>query len=844
MNNAMLIMEEHSFGMQRRKFLCVYWLRIFFPVFMKKLLITILLCSAVSTVLAQHLDGNLTLKGVIADSLDQKGLVSTTITLKDSANLNVVKRTISKHNGSFEFDGLSKQTYQLTIASVGYRPRIINVPATLWRYIQVAELGKVFLSATTNELKTVLVTTSKPVIRQEIDRLAYDVQADPESKALTVIEMLRKVPMVTVDGDDNIQLQGSSSYRIFINGKPSALMTNNPKDVLRSMPANTVQKIEIITTPPAKYDSEGLAGIINIITTKKTTDGYNGALMARYSAPWGPAGNFTGTFKKDKFGLTGYIGESRQVQTTTGSVNYRETFFPQSTYLQTGDRNNSGNYRYGSAELSFEQDTLHLLTAGFNYNKGAYQSTSDFLSLFSSESPSVLPQSYNLLNNGSNGYTGIDASLNYQLGFKQNKAQLVTASYRYSYFTNTQEDELRIINRLNYDGPDYNQQNDAGSKEHTFQIDYVQPVRKLTIEAGLKAILRNNYSLSAAQNRVVLNGQDILTEDAGRYDNFNYHQNIYSAYNSYSYQLTDWTLKAGIRLEQTHVSANFVTNSSVLDQIYTNLVPSVSIQRRLKNNQSLTFGFTNRLQRPGIWQLNPFVDRSNPQILSTGNPDLQPVTSNLLELNYSRSKTHTLNIKASYFYTGCAVQSVTRLLADTLSLNTFANVGTNRIVRLDFNDNVPIGKKLNVSLNTNIFYVWISGFDNGKFYKNKGPRTNSFASINYKPGKDWSLTVSGGYNRRYINLQGSSKDYAYSNLSVAKSWLSKALTMTGTISNPYQARYAFTQYTRTNDFYQSNTSNSYYRTVSVSLNYKFGKLTSDIKKNQRTINNDDKNSTN
>jgi outer membrane receptor protein involved in Fe transport len=813
------------------------------PASMKKLLFTIMLCSVFSTVFAQHSADKVILKGMIADSIDRKPLGSVTVTLKDSAGLNTVKRTVSKETGSFQMEDLPSQTYQLTIAAVGYHPKTIYVPASLWRSIQVTNLGSVLLDAKRNELQTVSVTTSKPVIKQEIDRLAYDVQADPDSKALTVMEMLRKVPLVTVDGDDNIQLQGSSSYRIFINGKPSALMTNNPKDVLRSMPANTVQKIEIITTPPAKYDSEGLAGIINIITTKKTSDGYNGALTARYSAPWGPGGNFTGTYKKDRFGVTGFVGASRQVQTTTGSANYRETFFPQSTYMQTGDRSNSGSYRYGNAELSFERDTLHLLTAGFNYNRGAYQSSSDFLSAFNSASTSILPQSYNLLNSGSNGYTGLDANLNYQLGFKQNKDQLLTASYRYSYFTNTQEDVIRIINRLNYNGPGYNQQNDAGSKEHTFQMDYVQPIRQLTIEAGLKAILRKNYSLSGAQNLAVTNGQDVLTQEEDSTNDLDYQQNIFSAYNSYTYQLKNWTLKAGIRLEQTRVNANFVTNGSVLHQNYTNLVPSVSIQRKLENNQSLTFGFTNRLQRPGIWQLNPFVDRTNPQILSTGNPDLQPVTSNLLELNYSKSASHTFNIKASYFYTGSAIQNVIRLLADTLSLSTYANVGTNRIVRLDYNDNIPIGKKVNVSLNTNIFYVWISGYDNGQFYRNKGPRTNTFASMNYKPGKDWSFTVSGGYNRRYINLQGSSKDYAYSNLSMAKSWL-KALTVTGTLSNPIQARYAFTQYTRTNDFYQSNTSNSYYRTFNVSLNYKFGKLTSDIKKNQRTINNDDKSSAN
>jgi outer membrane receptor protein involved in Fe transport len=811
---------------------------------MKKLLFSFLLYSVCLTMNAQSPVDKIGLKGIIADSVDHKPLGSIALTLKDAATLKTVRSTISKADGSFQLDHLQLQSYQLTIAAVGYQPKTVYVPATLLRFGTIAKLDSVLISAATNALQTVSVTTSKQIIKQEIDRLAYDVQADPDSKALTVMEMLRRVPMITVDGDDNIQLQGSSSYRIFINGKPSALMTNNPKEVLKSMPANTVQKIEIITTPPAKYDSEGLAGIINIITTRKATDGYNGALMARYNAPWGPAGNFTGTFKKDKFGVTGYFGSSKQVHTTSGTINYRETFSPQSVFLQTGDRSNQGNYSYASTELSFEQDTLHLLTAGFSYNQGAYDAQSDYLTTFNSTSSAIQPQSYNLLNKGSNGYTGIDASLNYQLGFKQHKGQLLTASYQYSYFTNNQENELRVINRLNYINPDYNQQNDAGAKEHTLQLDYVQPIQKLILEAGLKTILRSNRSLSAAQTVEVINGDEIFIDDTERTNEFNYHQNIYSAYNSYTYQLTNWTVKAGIRLELTAVDANFVTSSTGLQQNYTNVVPSLSVQRRFKDSQSLTFGFTNRLQRPGIWQLNPFVDRSNPQILNTGNPDLQPVTSNLLELNYSRSGTHTFNIKASYFYTGSGIQNVTRLLADTLSVNTYANVGTNRIVRLDYNDNVPIGKKVNVSLNTNIFYVWVSGYDNGKFYSNKGPRTNTFGSLSYKPGREWSLTASGGYNRRYITLQGSSKDYAYSNLSVAKNWLSKALTVTGTISNPFQKRYAFTQYSRTTDFYQSNTSNGYYRTFNISLNYKFGKLTSDIKKNQRKINNDDKSASN
>ncbi|RYE25999.1 MAG: hypothetical protein EOP45_04305, partial [Sphingobacteriaceae bacterium] len=185
---------------------------------------------------------------------------------------------------------------------------------------------------------------------------------------------------------------------------------------------------------------------------------------------------------------------------------------------------------------------------------------------------------------------------------------------------------------------------------------------------------------------------------------------------------------------------------------------------------------------------------------------------------------------------------VTRLLSDTLSENTYANVGTNRIVRIDFNDNLPIGKKLNFTLNTNIFYVWISGEVNGIFYRNQGPRTNTFGSLSYKPADGWQLGLSGGYNRQYITLQGSSKDYAYSYLSASKTFADKKLTVTGTLINPFQKRYAFTQYSSTDQFYQSNTNNSYYRGFNVSLVYKFGGLNCEIKKNKRNISNDDKTS--
>ncbi len=781
------------------------------------------------------------IKGMVIDSAKNTPIGFATIALVNAANNTPIKSGLTKDNGSFQIAGLALKAYTVNVISVGYRTKIINIDA-LTEAAAIKDLGKILLSPSTSQLNEVQVTAPKALIKQEIDRTSYDVQADPESKAQTAMDMIKKVPLLTVDGDDNIQLQGSGSYRIFINGKPSALMTNNPKDVLRAMPATNIQKIEVITTPPAKYDAEGLAGIINIITTKTTDDGYNGTLSARYNFPWGPNINLSTTLKQGKFGASAFVGTGRQLPTHFESGNSRQTYAPASLFTQDGIFHNAGgSWAYGSLETSYEIDTLNLLTASLNYNYGGFKNYTDRLTQFTSQAPGFLPQSYNLLTNNGNSYHSTEAGINYQHSFRHNKQQLLTTSYKYSNYNNGQNNDITTANEINYASPAYNQYNNSGAQEHTIQLDYVQPIKKLTIEAGAKAIVRKNFSESDAQVEQTVNGTGVFINDPTLANNLNYHQDVYSAYNSYTYKLAKWTFKAGARVEHTHVDANFVTTASTLNMDYTNLVPSVSIQHVLPHNQSLTFGFTNRLERPGIWQLNPFVDRSNPQIISTGNPNLRPVSSNLVELNYSISGTGSFSTKLSYMHTGGAIVLVTKLISDTLSETTYENVGNSKILRWNVNGNYPIGKKININFNTGLFYVWISGPYNGRFYSNQGIRTNTYVNGSYKPGGGFTFGAGYGFNRRYIYLQGSSNDYMYSNFSVAKTLLNKKLTLTAVVNNPWAAHFSFTQYTATPDFYQSNTTNQIYRAYGVSLSYKFGKLSSEIKKNQRSINNDDVN---
>lgn len=225
--------------------------------------------------------------GVVADSATRKPLEEATVSLLNDSS-RTVKTVVSK-NGSFSFSQLQPLAYKISITAVGHRQKTVAVRGNGSKDANV-NLGIIYLTDTATSMSEVIVKATKPIIKQEIDKLVYDLEADPESKGNSVLDMMRKVPYLSVDGDNNILLNGSAGYRVLINGKPSALVERNPRDILKSMPASTIKSIEVIINPPAKYDAEGVTGIVNIVTYKRAADGYNGTVNLNYKLPVGGPG--------------------------------------------------------------------------------------------------------------------------------------------------------------------------------------------------------------------------------------------------------------------------------------------------------------------------------------------------------------------------------------------------------------------------------------------------------------------------------------------------------------------------------------------------------------------------
>jgi ferric enterobactin receptor len=790
-----------------------------------RIFIFILCCFGFLAVKGQT-NSSLQVSGQLKDSLAQQPISYATIILKNEKRVQL-KSVVSNKEGSFILNGLTAGNYIVSIVHVGYQTK--NLPLKLEGTSKV--LPPISLVAAANQLKGVTIMADRPLVKQEIDRIAYDVKADPESKVNNVLEMMRKVPLLSVDGDDNIQLQGNSNYKILINGKPSGMMERNPKDILKSMPASSIERIEVITTPPAKYDGEGLAGIINIITFKKADNGTNGTVNVSQRFPvGGPGVGGTFTLKSGKFGLASNVGGNLSGTPELINTNSRITTGTNASNLwQTGSRDFSGKSGYAGVELSYELDSLNLISGQLNYNANSNDTFNSQFSLLNA----TLPERYELNNNINSHGDGIDAAFNYQLGFKKDKNRLLTFSYRYFEFSNNQFNDVNIFNTQNYTPKTYQQDNTGGSSEQTVQLDYVYPLKKVNIEAGVKAIFRNNTS---DFQYLLANSTGSFVLDPDLSNGFDNQQNVYGIYNTYQFNLDKWAVKAGVRLERTEIDADF--KGAIFSSNSLNLIPSVSLMRRFKNQSSINFGFTSRIQRPGINQLNPFEDRSNPNFVSVGNPDLKPMKGNSFEVNYSSFKKVNININArAMFFDNVIMPRVTT--AQNITRTSYGNTGDATLMGLGINVGYPINPKWRVNLNAMGNYGIVSGEVNGVLLKKRGLMRRAMTAVSYRPTKDWQAAASINYNGPNLSLQGTSNTFVFYSFSANKDFLNNKLTLSFAANNLFNKYRKAINYTNGTDFTQESFNQNYQRGFTTSLNYRFGRLKENIKKNKKGIDNND-----
>lgn len=808
---------------------------------------------------AQNTQHSYTITGVVADSVTHEGEPYATLTIAraDSA-ANPLKQALTDIKGRFSISSSGTGSYLLMVRSMGRKPmqRAYTVDATT----RTIDLGTLLLQDGGNQLETVEVVAYKPLVKADVDKIAYSVEDDPEANTNTVIEMLKKVPMVTVDGQDNIRVNGNSSFKIYVNGKPNNMMTKNPKEVLKSMPASSIKKIEVITNPGPKYDAEGVGGILNIVTEGKGPEGYNATFSGRANnSSYG--GGLYATVKQGKLTMSvnynassnhspkGYTYSDRSQIGTDGTVT--------SSTVADGYTKGHSLWQGGDVEASYEIDTLRLITGSFSLSK--FTSKRDALNTAFSTMPATGQRLYGYRSpsHSKENWDDYSASLDYQRSFSV-KDRLLTLSYRLESSPSTSDSRYLYTDREAADDwqtfidrmRDQRMDGDENTMEHTFQIDYTTPFAKHhTWEAGVKYILRRNKSDNDRYN--LGTGDKDETYDSDNSSHYRHHNDILAAYTGYGLTLDKWSARLGLRYEHTLQKVEYLLGSGTnFHKNFDDLVPSARLGYKFSDATNLSLGYKMRINRPGIWYLNPYLDDRIPDAISQGNPNLDTEKSHAVDLQFSSYNSKlTYTLTGTYRFVNNSIESVDRLVNDRdieglpnptgkdVIYSSYANIGHIQYAGLMAYANWTPITNTRITLNGSVGYSHMS---DGQSLRNHGWCTNIDASLQQTFAKTWIFNASYYVQTPQPTLQGKDARYQWYNFSLSKSFMDKRLTLTAYIINPFGKRYFCYRSETVADNFRTTASSSWCQLYyGVSVSFRIGKLKASVKHTERTVENND-----
>lgn len=821
---------------------------------MKKIFTTLSLVCCISAVFGQMPEikvpvvqaatsDGITVTGTVFDSVSNHALEYSSVMFAKKGDTNS-DGINSDSSGHFEFKKVKPGTYELTVFYVGFNK--------LTREIIVPEggtdmtLGNINMNSKTTTLKEVQIVDMKQLIEQRPDGIVYNADKDFTNKGTTADQVLRKVPMLTVDMEGNVSMRGNANIKVLIDGKPSTMIAASVKDALKQIPSDNIKSVEVITSPGAKYDGEGSAGVINIITKKNLIKGFSGSLFSQLSYNF-PREFFTGNagfnlnYRNKKFALALNAGFSRW-QMVIGSNSERTSHLTNDSVtklFQTNLMKGGGNFYWSQLTADYEIDSLQSVTVGVGYHPGSWKQdqpltntllpyvagtgmlNSDFQSNTHSESPR---QNYN-----------VNAA--YSKKFKNNPKRTLDVLAQYS---NNNTNSKYELDRSDIGSSDvyYKEKNDNKSenKEFTIQADYVQPLKnpKQKIETGVKFINRDITSTFQLQDWYEGNTDFVI--DPNRTNILDYTQQVGAAYGQFTTPLAkNLSLIAGARYEFTNIDGHQQEADSKFKAQYNNLLPNLNLGYTFKNFSKLKLSYNMRIERPSIDYINPYVNYSDPYNLKEGNPLLVPEKTHNVELGYSTFFGNTsLNWSAFYRHTGNAIENITYVDEANVSHTSYANIAKNNTIGLDFFGSTTILKNWMINLNGAAYYMMLksSALD----IKNNGWQYSGNIYTSYKLTEKFSLAGFAMYSGNQIQLQGKTDGWYYYFLGVQYKVLKDKGTIGLSGENFFTPEvHMTTRYTYQNAEYV-NHATYYGRGLRLTFNWSFGKMSYSQKKK---ITNDD-----
>lgn len=787
--------------------------------------------------------------GVVIDSLTHEPVMYSALVLTNMETGKPVNGGLADDLGQFALEKIAKGNYILTISFLDYKSRSVDI--IINEEDQHIHLGTILLSVERKNIKEIIVTGRKQLIEEKVDRTVYNAENDETNKGGDATDVLRKVPMLSVDMDGNVSLRGSQNLMVLINGKPSTITAGNLADALRQIPAELIKSVEVITSPSVKYDAEGSAGIINIVLKKNTLEG----LTLNIDSSVGLRGSnlgLNGNYRKGKmafslggWGRAGYNIKGRYKNTQT-IQNPDGTISENIQTASTRNRNMHGRYQLG---WEYDINKNNFLSANLRYS---FHNNRVFQDNFLTESYSnKVFQNSTLRDINRNNLSGtIDLNLNYTHNFETPQREFSILGL---YSRNIRDDNFynNIINQQdNSIQSRLRSQNDNYNEEIALQADYATPVGKSQIfESGVKSIWRNVGSRFTYYTAGP-DGVFVPVERLELNNRFNYYQNVNSVYLSHTISLPKgFSAKGGLRYEYTIISASFRDGQQVNIPSYGSLIPGINLSKKLNNGGMIKASYNRRLQRPSLRYLNPNIEASNPLDVSVGNPLLDPEFTNNYELGYNTFiESSSLNINAFVRNTNNAIQHVRDAIGEDTIRTTFQNIGKESAYGIGVFTNIKLGEKLTVSGNTDIYYVLLNNNHPNPAYRasNSGFVVSGRVNGTYKLTEDWSLQIFSFYRARQIHLQGYRGGFGMYSLSLRKDFKNKKGSLGFGAENFFHpGGILVVNEVNTPTMNQRNKDVRYNMNFKVNLSYRIGKLSNSEgkpKKRKRIVNDDMKDS--
>ena len=804
-----------------------------------------LIVTTVST-LAQG-KGSGRIEGSVVNAGTKETIEYASVTLINQHTGKAVNGAVTDPKGNFVLTGIAPGVYSVKVEFIGYKPFLKNdvkVGAS------EVKMGSVSLSPSASNLQEVTVTGTRPLVENHIDKLVYNAANDLTSQSGVALDVLKKVPSVSVDVDGNVELEGDPNIRFLINGKPSTIFGSSLADALQSIPASQIKSIEVISSPGAKYDAAGTAGIINIILKESRVQGIHGT--ANLSAGTRlENGSFNLNVRKNNFGLNGFFSGNEQLNTTTLNTIDRQSMSPTGDTLTGLSQNGHSAFKRSGYQsgLSAQWDitSKDKLTAALNYNHfgNNTQSLTVQQQQVTDGTGAILANTPGTVNGGSQvSENATDWSLDYKKNFKNKEQELdvlVTTSTGKNLSDYYQEQDyagggVRWFWWVRWFGRAWRPAapGATGSKAHhpgtdketDISVDYTQPLGKdFKLETGVKGVFeRLNNSVATD----TLMADKTYGPNANQSYSFTYNRQIYAYYLS-----TTWSAfhhfiegQAGMRYEYTNTTADF---PGVTIPGYSIWAPALTVLHKFDETQSIKASYSYRIERPDYGDLNPYYNISDPHNISTGNPALKPEVGHRYELGYNKTfgKGANIYIAAVYRYNSEDIQSFATYYSSLdingteysdVTLTQRYNLGWQSSIGGNLFGSVPVTPALN--LRSNIQFGTRTNANPGL------PTVTGFAfrgnlNASYSFGKGLIAEVFGNYNSSQKTIQGTRPAFGFYTLAMRKTFLHKNASVGLTATNPFNKYVDQSSILYGTGFTQTQLRKVPYQSFGITLSYKF-----------------------